>query len=141
MRADVTPELERIVVASVAITARVLAEVSPELTFIQWRVLVVVGSAPQGIAVGSLAAELGAHLAAMSRLVGRLRARGLVATAKDPSDARVTLVRLTEAGARLRDAVVDRRRSTLAWGLQLHGLAIADAAAAARIATILEATR
>lgn len=138
---DAVHDLERTVVASVAITARVLAEVAPDLTFLQWRVLVVVDEAGDGIGVGAIAAELGARLAATSRLVGRLRARGLVETAKDPSDARVTLVRLTETGAVLRTAVVDRRRSILISAMHDGGLTIADTPATARVARALESAR
>jgi DNA-binding MarR family transcriptional regulator len=134
-------DLERIVVASVAITARVLAEVAPELTLLQWRVLVLVDEAGDGIAVGAIAAELNARLAATSRLVGRLRDRDLVSTSKDPGDARVTVVRLAPAGARLRTAVVDRRRTTLAWAVQRSGVAIADAPAIARVVRALENAR
>lgn len=138
---DAVRDLERTVVASVAITARVLAEVAPELTFIQWRVLVVVGEAPEGIAVGAIAAELGARMAATSRLIGRLRTRGLVATTKDTADARVTLVRLTRQGEDLRHAVVERRRTLLAWAVQQGGLTVADAPVAARLARVLERAR
>lgn len=106
------PILERIAVASVAITARALAQVAPELTFIQWRVLVLVDQ-PEGIGVGALATALGAKIAAMSRLVGRLHARGLVETHRGEADARVVLVTLTPAGAELRSRIVKRRRAEL----------------------------
>lgn len=135
---DPVRDLERIVVASVAITARVLAEVAPDLTFLQWRVLVVLGEAPDGVAVSAIAAELGGRLAAASRLIGRMRARGLVATEKDATDARVTIVRLTETGAELRAAVVQRRWATLAWAVQHGGLTIADVPTAARMVMALE---
>jgi len=133
-------DVERTVVASVAITARVLAEVAPELTFIQWRVLVVIG-ASDGIAVGAIAGELGARVAATSRLIGRLRDHDLVSTTKDPGDARVTLVRLTQNGERLRAAVVKRRRTILAWALQAGGVTVADAPTVARLARLLEGAR
>src|SRR3954470_2907922 len=88
-------QIERVVVASVAMTARALADVAPELTFVQWRVLVLV-DAPDG--VGAIAAALGAKIAATSRLIGRLRARGLVETKRGDADARVVLVTLTARG-------------------------------------------
>lgn len=134
-------DLERIVVASVALTARVLGEVAPDLTFLQWRVLVVVDEGADGIAVGAIAAELGAKLAATSRLLHRLRTRGLLAMDKDPQDNRVSLVRLTPAGEALRTAVVDRRRSILAWGIQHGGLTLADLPSADRVVRALEAAR
>jgi len=107
------PALERVVVASVAVTARALAEVAPELTFVQWRVLALL-DADAGVPVGHVAGALGAKVAAVSRLLGRMRRRGLIETRRDESDARVVLVTLTDAGRALRQRVVDRRRSDLA---------------------------
>ena len=104
--------LERVVVASVAVTARALAEVAPELTFLQWRVLVLV-DAPDGMGVGQLATALDAKIAAVSRLIGRLRVRGLVETRRGDSDARTVFVRLTAKGEDLRQRVVERRRLEL----------------------------
>ena len=63
--------------------------------------------------VGPIAAALGAKIAAVSRLIGRLRARGLVETQRRRSDARVVLVSLTAEGTALRQRVVERRRSEL----------------------------
>src|SRR4051794_27720928 len=110
--ADVLLGLERIAVASVAVTARALADVAPHLTFVQWRVLVLVDE-PGGRAVGWISQELGAKIAAISRLIGRLRARGLVETRRSDGDARIVLVSLTDAGAELRTRVVERRRDEL----------------------------
>jgi DNA-binding MarR family transcriptional regulator len=114
-------DLERLVVASVAVTASALAEVAPELTFLQWRLLVVVEE-PSGIAEGVLAAAMGSKLAATSRLVGRLRGRGLVETRPAASDARVTLVTLTEEGRALHANVVRRRRRALRRALESSGV-------------------
>jgi DNA-binding MarR family transcriptional regulator len=108
----VSDGLERIVVASVAITARALAEVAPELTFLQWRVLVLV-DAPQGMGVGQVAAALEAKIAAVSRLIGRLRARGLIETRRGEGDARLVFVSLTAKGRKVRRRVVERRRAEL----------------------------
>jgi DNA-binding MarR family transcriptional regulator len=107
------PALERVVVASVAVTARALAEVAPELTFVQWRVLVML-DADTGEPVGKVAAALGAKVAAVSRLLGRMRRRGLIETRRDAADARVVRVSLTDAGRELRERVVVRRRADLA---------------------------
>jgi DNA-binding MarR family transcriptional regulator len=111
--ADLLAALERLVVAAVAVTARALSDVAPELTLLQWRVLVVVDEAANGIAVGAIAARLGAKVAATSRLVGRLRSHGLVEAVRDEGDARISLVRLSPEGRRLRDRVIDRRRVDL----------------------------
>jgi DNA-binding MarR family transcriptional regulator len=104
--------LERVVVASIGLTARALADVAPDLTLAQWRVIVVV-DAPGGVAVTQIASVLGGKIAAVSRLLGRLRRRGLIATRRDEADARVIRVSLTEQGRGLRDRVVARRRADL----------------------------
>jgi DNA-binding MarR family transcriptional regulator len=139
-------DLERVVVASVAITASALAEVAPELTFLQWRLLVVVEE-PAGMPESMVAAALGSKLAATSRLVGRLRERGLVETRQAEADARVTLVTLTGRGRTLRASVVRRRRRALARALEESGAGqrgidlagLADALAGAMSAPALAA--
>jgi DNA-binding MarR family transcriptional regulator len=138
---DLAGDLERIAVASVALTARALAEVAPELTLLQWRVLVLLGQEADGVAVGAIAAALGSRLPAASRLVGRLRSHGLVETRKDAADARVTVASLTAAGRDLRADVLAARRRALAWAVSGRGLSLADAGAARRIAAVIEAAR
>jgi DNA-binding MarR family transcriptional regulator len=130
--------VERVVVVSVAITARALAEVAPELTFVQWRVLVLVDQ-PEGLAVGAVASALGAKMAAASRLVGRLRNRGLVETHRSAADARIVLVGLTPLGANLRNRVVRRRLEELGDVLTRSEITDEHAAAMERFAGILEA--
>jgi DNA-binding MarR family transcriptional regulator len=114
-------DLERVVVASVAVTALAVAEVAPELTFLQWRLLVLVDE-PAGVPESTVAASLGSKLAATSRLVGRLRDRGLVETHRAEADARVTLVALTDSGRSLRAQVVQRRRLALRRALAESGV-------------------
>ncbi len=130
-------DLERMVVASVAITARALAEVAPELTFVQWRVLVLVDP-PEGVGVGSIALALGAKIAAMSRLIGRLRAHGLVETRRAADDARVVLVSLTDRGRDLRARVTERRRSELRAAIAPGQVRPGTSRVIARLATVLE---
>jgi DNA-binding MarR family transcriptional regulator len=137
MPRSVLLDLERIVVASVAVTARALADVAPELTLVQWRVLVLVDR-PGGIPVGSVAAALGAKIAAMSRLVGRLRQRGLVETRRSGDDARVVLVSMTEQGLHLRNRVVDRRRRELRSAIADARLTPEAAPLFGRLAAVLE---
>jgi DNA-binding MarR family transcriptional regulator len=110
--AALVTDVERIVVASVAVTARLLSEEGAELTLSQWRVLVLVDR-PGGMPVGAVAAALRAKIAAVSRLVGRLNARGLVQTRRADADGRVVLVSLTTAGRRLRRRIVHGRRAQL----------------------------
>ena len=105
--------LEAIALGSVAITTRALAPVGVELTFAQWRVLVIVGETPDGATVTEVAMRLGAEISPVSRLVSRLARRGLVETHKDAHDRRVTRVVLTKAGLSIRETVMARRRKLL----------------------------
>ncbi len=134
---DLLLDLERIVVASVAVTARALADVAPELTFVQWRVLVLVDQ-PGGRTVGSVAEALGAKIAGISRLIGRLRARGLVERRRGDDDGRLVHVSLTEAGADLRNRVIERRRAELRSAISDARLADDTTTALHRLAAVLE---
>jgi len=98
----------------VAVTTRALASTALDLTFVQWRVLVIVGEDEDGATVSEIAIRLGAEISPLSRLVGRLARRGLVATGKDERDRRVTRVNLTDAGRAIRETVLRRRRELLA---------------------------
>lgn len=132
---DVSDAIELISLGSVAITAMTLVELSLEITITQWRAVVVLGPHPDGLTVSEIAERLPAALSPTSRLVSRLRRRGLVETAKDPSDRRTTRVRLSPAGAELREMVFSRRRKHFArLSDQLGPLDDADAAFLARLA-------
>lgn len=113
--------LEAIAYGAVALTTRALATVSLELTFAQWRVLVIVGEELTGATVTELAARLGAEISPVSRLVSRLARRGLVDARKDNRDRRVTRVTVTDAGRQLRETVLERRRDLLAEVLSATG--------------------
>jgi DNA-binding MarR family transcriptional regulator len=130
--------LERLVVGSVAITARAIAAADAELTFMQWRVLLVVGEREEGQAVGEIAARIGAHASPASRVVSRLKRRGLVSTAKTDLDKRVVCVRLTEAGRELRTCVLEQRGRDLADVLQIVSMSPAESEALARLAQAFE---
>ena len=107
-------ELEVIAMGCVAVTARSLVEASAtELTFTQWRALVVIASSPD-IRVGALGALLGAQQSATSRLVSRLVRRGLVSAQADPADRRATTLRLSPAGIEVHERVTSARRRHLA---------------------------
>ncbi len=106
--------LEAVVFGSVAVTTRALATFGLELTFAQWRVLVVVGEKSDGATVTEIAARLGAEISPVSRLVTRLARRGLVTAFKDDQDRRVTRVTVSEAGREVRETVIERRRELLA---------------------------
>jgi len=108
-----THALERIAYGTVAVTTRALTAVGLDLTFGQWRVLVIVGNDPDGTTMSDIALRLGAALSPTSRLVSRLAYRGLVTLVKDDVDRRVTRVALTDAGRTTRQAVLDQRLELL----------------------------
>lgn len=110
--------LERVALSMVAITAMALQEIAgPELTFLGWRVLVVAGANIEPIRSGDLALALRLSRPSASKLIRRLRARGLVDLAVDPVDRRGVHVILTTDGRRIRTAVLDRRRQILGQAL------------------------
>jgi len=113
--------LEAVAFGSVAVTTRALLTVSPDLTFGQWRALVIVGEQPDGATVSEIAARLGAEISPVSRLVSRLVARGLMVRAKDVQDRRVTRVSMTPSGRELRETVLERRRAILGGVLEDAG--------------------
>jgi len=130
--------LERLAVGSVAVTERAIAAAGADLSFVQWRVLLIVGEREDGATVGEIAARIGAHVSPASRLVSRLKRRGVVRTSKDDSDGRVTRVRLTESGLDLRSRVLEQRRRDLALVLAAASLTPTDAAAVAKVARAFE---
>lgn len=107
----VTKLLERIVQAGVGLTTRALAEATPgfDLSFPQWRVLVVLGEEPEGATVSEVAARIGVTVPATSRQLRRLARRGLVEIGPDALDRRASRARLTVAGRSAREAVLSFR--------------------------------
>jgi DNA-binding MarR family transcriptional regulator len=132
------PLLERLVMGSVGVTARVVAEGAPELTLLQWRVLVVLAGHPDGVTVSELASRIGSRLSAMSRLLGRMRRRGLVETRKDHPDARITTVFLGPSGRELWERVVASRRSELSALLAAASFTPSDQPGLERLAHAME---
>ena len=135
---DLIDSLERLAVGSVAITERAISAAGADLTFAQWRVLLIVGDRVEGATVSEIAARIGAHASPASRLVSRLKRHGVVSTGKDDRDGRVTRVTLTEAGRALRDRVLARRREDLAVVLVAAALTPAEATVMARLAASVE---
>jgi len=113
------PALEAIVMGSVALTARALADAGSELTLAQWRVLVVLHGADSPLTIGDLARRVGASPSAMSRLVGRLIARGYVSRNGERRDRRERRVVLSERGRLLVARIVTIRDRQLA-GLSIR---------------------
>ena len=138
MKEDLVGVLERLVMGSVAITARAIAAADAELTFMQWRVLLVVGECEDGQAVGEIAMRIGAHASPASRVVSRLKRRGLVATDKSGLDKRVVCVRLTAAGRDLRARVLAQRGRDLADVLEVVSMTPEASQALARLAQAFE---
>ena len=113
--------LEAVAFGSVAVTTRAIAAAGLDLTFAQWRVLVVVGERPNGATITEVAARLGAEISPVSRLVSRLARRGVVKARKDDQDRRVTRVTVTDEGREIRETVITRRRELLADVLAAAG--------------------
>ena len=129
--------LERLVMGAVSVTARAAAEGAHEPSLLQWRVLVVLADAPGGATVTELATRIGSRLPATSRLVGRMRRRGLVETRKDHPDARVTAVLLAPGGRELWARVVAGRRAELVSVLAAADFTPADLSALERLAVAM----
>jgi DNA-binding MarR family transcriptional regulator len=92
------------------VAARSIAEVDPDVTVAQFRVLVVLASAgPQRVA--DLATALDAEPSTATRLCDRLARKKLVRRQRLTTDRRTVQVLLGDAGQRLVDEVAERRRS------------------------------
>ena len=111
----VAADLERIAVGAVGLTTRALAiaDAGFELTFPQWRALLVLGEGDDGARIGEVAARVGVTLPATSRLLRRLERRGLTALAVDEHDRRAMRARLTDRGRAVREAILTHRRAAI----------------------------
>ena len=111
----VAESLERIIFAGVALTTVAISNAQPEfeLTFPQWRVLVILGNAPEGVRIGEVARLVGVTVPATSRQLRRLERRGLVTVKKDERDARASLASLTPVGHAARDSIIDYRQARI----------------------------
>ena len=114
-RAAIADDLERIAIGAVGLTTRALAgaETDFELTFPQWRAILIVGNDADGARVGEVAARVGVTLPATSRLLRRLERRGLTTLDPDTEDRRATRVHLTQRGQDIRAAILASRRAVL----------------------------
>ena len=108
--------LTGIVFGGVAITASALEHAidDQEITFTQWRAILIVGERDEGYRVGEVAGFVDAALPTTSRLLRRLERRGLLTLERDEQDRRATRARLTDAGIRVRSSVLAYRRDEIA---------------------------
>lgn len=114
----VLDQLDQLAVELVAVTNAAIFDVGAgELSFSQWRTLMVLGSATEPLRVHEIAGRVSASMPSASRLVHRLERRGLVSSARDPSDGRGRRISLTDAGETLRAKVIGRRRALIEAGL------------------------
>jgi DNA-binding MarR family transcriptional regulator len=112
----VAASLEQIIFAGVALTTVAISAARPDLdlTFPQWRVLVVLGESPVGMRIGEVSRRVGVTLPATSRQLHRLERRGLIAVSPDDRDRRASRARLTPAGQEAHDAIIAYRRARIA---------------------------
>ncbi len=129
--------MEQLVVGAVAVTERAIAAAGTELTFVQWRVLLIVGGHPEGATVGEIAARIGAGVSPTSRLISRLKRRGVVFAKRDAVDRRVARIQLTDSGRVLRRRVLEHRRRDLESLALAKQLTVADVEAVERLVQAL----
>ena len=115
VRGTLLDGLEELAVGLVAMTSRAIAEttIRGELTFQQWRILVVLGATDAGMRVSELGRRIAASGPSTSRLVNRLEVRGLVIVEPDPVDHRAVRIHLSAGGLDLRTRIVERRRALI----------------------------
>ena len=107
--------LEQLAFALVSVTNRAVSERGGDwqLTFPQWRTLVVLGAAGEGLRVSDLGSMIHASASSASRIVQRLAEHGLVEIGPDRRDGRVVRVRMTGQGTDVFDQIVARRRALI----------------------------
>ena len=112
---SVAESLEAIFFAGVAVTTVAIASARPaiDLTFPQWRVLVILGGASDGTRLSDVARQMGVTLPATSRQLRRLERRGLVTVTPNERDRRSSIARLTDDGGRARASVIDHRKALI----------------------------
>ena len=115
---DLASEVERLLTSGIGITARAIDQTqeATELTLVQWRVLVI-ASQTERLRIGELAAHLGISIPSASRLVRRIEVQGLMTAVRAEDDRRATNIALTDAGRKMVDAVVRRRRELIGLAL------------------------
>ena len=111
----VLDQLTRLAAELVSMTNAAIASAGEgDLSFSQWRLLVVLGSETRPMRLNEVAARVSVSMPSASRLVARMERRGLVSSSRDPVDGRGRLVALTDDGRAVRDRVIGWRRARLA---------------------------
>ena len=111
----VLDQLNRLAAELVSMTNAAIASAGEgDLSFSQWRLLVVLGSETRPMRLHEVAARVSVSMPSASRLVARMERRGLVSSSRDPVDGRGRLVALTDDGRGVRDRVIGWRRARLA---------------------------
>lgn len=117
-RAVVERELTRLLRRARASSARIAAEVHPDLDAAAYAVLVAVvdlaAASSDGVHAADLAAAVGLHKSTMSRNLAQLEQLGLLERVPDPGDARARLLRLTAVGQESVERSRQGRRQRLA---------------------------
>jgi MarR family transcriptional regulator, transcriptional regulator for hemolysin len=140
---DVVGVVDRIMVAGVALTTRALSQAMPgmDLTFPQWRALLVVGDSPDGATISEVANRVGVTLPATSRQLQRLARRGLVEIGRDQRDRRATRTRLTTGGQVIRDRILGFRQERISAAISDIGQSAVTNRELAEIADLLDVYR
>ena len=101
-RAVVERELTRLLRRARASSARIAADVHPDLDAAAYAVLVAIvdlaAASTAGVHAALLAETVGLHKSTMSRNLAQLETLGLIERVPDPADARARLLRLTALG-------------------------------------------
>jgi DNA-binding MarR family transcriptional regulator len=114
----VLDQLDQLAVELVAVTNAAISDVGAgELSFSQWRTLMVLGSSGGPLRVHEVADRVNASMPSASRLVRRMERRGLVSISRDPSDGRGRRIALSKDGETLRRKVIRRRRELIEQSL------------------------
>jgi len=140
---EIIDAVERLAFSLVALTTAAMASSGQGLepTFRQWRLLVILGEADDGLRLGEVTAAIGGSAPSASRLVRRMEARGLVGVTRDPTDGRGIRVVLSAGGREVRSAILVARRQLLQASLAEVRSSPALAAGLREIAAALEPWR
>lgn len=115
----VLDQLDQLAMELVAATNAAIVDVGAgDLSLLQWRILMVLGSGGGSLRLHEIAGRVSASMPSASRLVGRMERRGLVSSSRDPADGRGRRIALTAEGEALRVRVVGRRRAMIEESLR-----------------------